>query len=187
VASVGELIGVCWGDLNLTSRPAVVSVQRNSHKGVDRPTKSHAGMREVLLIDRVVRVLRRYQRQCFGATIPSNCCERPLFQTAGGTKLDPIMCVNAAFCCSLSKLTSCMSASMICVTASPPYWPVRFSDRSMWSICAPRRGVTPSFPAHTSAEVPPGRDDAVLPLLLVGVGQTTRAVHGLDHPPHPLL
>jgi integrase len=86
---LGELIGLRWGDVDLTSRPAEMAVQRSSDKGVDRPTKSEAGMREVLLVDRVVRVLQRYQRQCFGATLPLDWRECPLFQTAAGTKLDP--------------------------------------------------------------------------------------------------
>jgi integrase len=86
---LGELIGLRWGDVDLTSHPAEVAVQRNSDKGVDGPTKSDAGIREVLLIDRVVRVLRRYQRQCFGTTLPRDWRERPVFQTAAGTKVDP--------------------------------------------------------------------------------------------------
>lgn len=86
---LGELIGLRWGDVDLTGQPAEVAVQRNSDKGVDGPTKSDAGMREVLLIERVVRVLRYYQCQCFGATLPLDWRERPLFQTAAGTKVDP--------------------------------------------------------------------------------------------------
>ena len=86
---LGELIGLRWGDVDLTGQPAEVAVQRNSDKGVDGPTKSEAGMRQVLLIDRVVRVLRCYRRQCFGATLPLDWRERPLFQTAAGTKVDP--------------------------------------------------------------------------------------------------
>jgi integrase len=86
---LGELIGLRWGDVDLTGQPAEVAVQRNSDKGVDGPTNSDAGMREVLLIERVVRVLRCYQCQCFGATLPLDWRERPLFQTAAGTKVDP--------------------------------------------------------------------------------------------------
>jgi integrase len=86
---LGELIGLRWGDLDLTSRPAVLSVQRNSYKGVDGPTKSGAGMREVLLLDRVVGVLKRYQAQCFGASLPPGWSARPVFQTVREAKLDP--------------------------------------------------------------------------------------------------
>jgi integrase len=67
---LGELIGLRRGDVDLTSRPAALSVQRNSYKGLDEPTKSGAGMRQVLLVDRLVRVLRRYQEQSFGAAVP---------------------------------------------------------------------------------------------------------------------
>jgi integrase len=86
---LGELIGLRWVDVDLTSRPAVLSVQRNSYKGLDGPTKSGAGMREVLLVDRVVRVLQRYQEQSFCADVPPDWSARPLFQTVRGTKLDP--------------------------------------------------------------------------------------------------
>ena len=40
---LGELIGLRWGDMDLTSRPAVLSGQRNSYKGVDGPTKVGLG------------------------------------------------------------------------------------------------------------------------------------------------
>ena len=46
-------------------------------------------MREVILIDRLVQVLRYYREQCFGATIPLDWREQTLFQTVKGTKLDP--------------------------------------------------------------------------------------------------
>jgi integrase len=46
-------------------------------------------MREVLLVDRVVRVLQRYQEQSFCAAVPPDWSARPLFQTVRGTKLDP--------------------------------------------------------------------------------------------------
>jgi integrase len=85
----GELIGLRWGDVDLTTAPAVLSVQRSSYRGKDGPTKSAAGIREVLLIDRVVEVLQRYQEQCFGATLPIDWRKHLLFQTAPGTKLDP--------------------------------------------------------------------------------------------------
>ena len=86
---LGELIGLRWGDLDLTSTPAVLTVQRNSYKGQDGPTKSRAGMRDVLLIDRVVHVLRHHREECFGTAIPLDWQERPLFQTATEAKLDP--------------------------------------------------------------------------------------------------
>jgi integrase len=86
---LGELIGLRWVDMDLTSRPAVLSVQRNSYKGLDGPTKSGAGMREVLLVDYVVRVLQRYQEQSFCGAVPPDWSARPLFQTVRGTKLDP--------------------------------------------------------------------------------------------------
>jgi integrase len=86
---LGELIGLRWGDVDLKSTPAVVFVQRNSFKGRDGPTKSEAGMREVLLIKRVVSVLHRYREQCCANRTPSDWQDRPLFQTAAGTKLDP--------------------------------------------------------------------------------------------------
>ena len=86
---LGELLGLRWGDVDLTSIPAVLSVRRSSYKGTDVPTKSMAGIREVLLIGRVVQVLQRYQTQCFGSIPPRGWQERLLFQTAHGTKLDP--------------------------------------------------------------------------------------------------
>jgi site-specific recombinase XerD len=46
-------------------------------------------MRDVLLIDRVVHVLRHYREECFGTAIPLDWQERPLFQTATEAKLDP--------------------------------------------------------------------------------------------------
>jgi integrase len=86
---LGELLELHWGDVDLTSTPAVLSVRRSSYKGKDVPTKSMAGMREILLIDRVVQVLKRSRTQCFGTTVPVGWQEYPLFQTAKGTKLDP--------------------------------------------------------------------------------------------------
>jgi site-specific recombinase XerD len=86
---LGELIGLRWGDIDLVSIPAVLSVRRSSYKGKDVPTKSMAGIREVLLIDRLVQVLQCYRAQCFGSTLPPGWQERPLLQTASGTKLDP--------------------------------------------------------------------------------------------------
>jgi integrase len=78
-----------WGDVDLTQTPAMLSVWRSSYKGVDGPPKSHAGQREVLLIERVIQVLQGYQVQCFGASLPPGWQEQTLFQTAHGTKLDP--------------------------------------------------------------------------------------------------
>jgi integrase len=43
----------------------------------------------VLLIARVIQVLRCYQTQCFGAVLPPEWQERPLFQTVKGTAPDP--------------------------------------------------------------------------------------------------
>lgn len=86
---LGELIGLRWGDVDLNSTPAVLSVERSTHRGVDGPTKSMAGVRQVLLIERAVHILRRHQEFCFGASRPKNFRELPLFQTATGKKLDP--------------------------------------------------------------------------------------------------
>ena len=86
---LGELIGLRWGDLDLLSRPAVLTVQRSSYKRKDGPTKSRAGMREVLLIDRVVQVLHTYREQRFGTAIPLDWQEQTVFHTANGTKFDP--------------------------------------------------------------------------------------------------
>ena len=80
----GELIGLRWGDVDLTSSPAVLSVQRSSYKGVDGPTKSMAGVREVLLIDRVVQALGRHRELCFGATLPQNWQGRATFPYGEG-------------------------------------------------------------------------------------------------------
>lgn len=86
---LGELVGLRWGDVELTRTPAVLSVQRSSYKGLDGPTKSRAGVRDVLLIDRVVKVLCRHQALCFGNTLPQHWQELPIFQTVKGTKVDP--------------------------------------------------------------------------------------------------
>ena len=86
---LGELIGLRWRDIDLASTPPLLSVRRSSYKGEDGPPKSRAGLREVLLIGRVVQVLRRHQEQCFGAMVPIGWQERPLFQTATKRKLDP--------------------------------------------------------------------------------------------------
>ena len=86
---LGELIGLRWGDVELTQTTAVLSVWRSSYKGVDGPPKSRAGQREVLLIERVVKVLKQYRAQCFGTGMQSGWQEQSLFQTALGTKLDP--------------------------------------------------------------------------------------------------
>ena len=51
---LGELIGLRWGDVEIMRTPAMLSVWRSSYKRVDRPPKSRAGQREVLLIDRVI-------------------------------------------------------------------------------------------------------------------------------------
>jgi integrase len=84
----GELIGLRWGDVDLTSRPAFLTVQRSSYRGEDGPPKSRAGMREVLLIDRVVQVLTRHRELTFGKAMPEHWQDLPLFQTVKGTKID---------------------------------------------------------------------------------------------------
>ncbi|PON10794.1 hypothetical protein C2W62_48195 [Candidatus Entotheonella serta] len=86
---LGELIGLRWGDVDLDKTPAVLSVERSTYRGIDGPTKSRAGVRQVLLIDRAVQILRCHQELCFGATRPKNFRELPLFQTVSGKKLDP--------------------------------------------------------------------------------------------------
>jgi integrase len=45
-------------------------------------------MREVLLIDRVVQVLKRHRELTFGKAMPENWQDLPLFQTVKGTKID---------------------------------------------------------------------------------------------------
>ena len=76
------------GDVELTQTTAVLSVWRSSYS-VDGLPKSRAGQREVLLIERVVKVLQQYRAQCFGTGMHSGWQEQSLFQTALGTKLDP--------------------------------------------------------------------------------------------------
>jgi integrase len=41
---LGELLGLRWGDMDLTSTPAVLTVRRSSYKGTDVPTKSLASV-----------------------------------------------------------------------------------------------------------------------------------------------
>jgi hypothetical protein len=45
-------------------------------------------MREVLLIDRVVQVLKRHRELTFGKAMPEHWHDLLLFQTVKGTKID---------------------------------------------------------------------------------------------------
>lgn len=71
------------------SCPAVLTVQRNSYKGQDGPTKSREGMSEVLLTERVAKVLCDHRDFSFSPVVTLDWEEQPVFQTVKGTKIDP--------------------------------------------------------------------------------------------------
>ena len=88
-AALGELIGLRWGDVELTQTPAVLSVWRSSYKGWMARQKAALGNVKCSSLSGWSRYFQQYRTQCFGTGMQSGWQEQSLFQTALGTKLDP--------------------------------------------------------------------------------------------------